>query len=202
MFNLANAKKKWRLTRGRLPIATLFAAAGVLLFAIAASGQWSGDGDWHTVDGGGGVSQGSTFTVRGTAGQPDAGTSSGETYTVRGGFWGGAAYRATAPEPANHAPSFSSTPVETAAVDVLYTYTITATDPDAGDVLTITAATRPGWLDLTQVTSRTAVLAGTPTSTGDAPVVLDVSDGQDSATQAFTIAVGDRIYLPLIVRDW
>ena len=202
MLNLADEEKEGRLTKGRLPIATLLAIASVLLFAIAASGQWSGHGDWHAVDGGGGVSQGSTFTVCGTVGQPDAGTYSGETYTVRGGFWGGAIYRASAVGPANQAPSFTSVPVGTAVVDVLYAYTITTSDPDAGDVLTITAPTRPGWLDFTQVASRTAVLAGTPTTTGDAPVVLDVTDGQDSATQAFTIAVWVRNYLPLIVKDW
>ena len=66
----------------------LAAVAGVLLLSIVAFGQGAGDGDWHTVDGGGGVSQGVTFTVRGTAGQPDAGCAAGVTYTVHGGFWG------------------------------------------------------------------------------------------------------------------
>jgi hypothetical protein len=72
--------------RERVPIAILVATVGMLLLAIVVLGQ--GDDDWHSVDGGGGVSQGNTFTVRGTAGQPDAGVSSGVTYTVRGGFWG------------------------------------------------------------------------------------------------------------------
>jgi uncharacterized repeat protein (TIGR01451 family) len=82
--------------RQRYLISTLLAAVGALLFAIISLGQGAHDGDWHTVDGGGGVSTGSTFTVRGTAGQPDAGVSSGVTYTVRGAFWGGAVYRASA----------------------------------------------------------------------------------------------------------
>ena len=77
--------------RQRSPITMLMAAVGALLFAIVSFAQGSDGGDWHSVDGGGGVSRGSTFTVRGTAGQPDAGTSSGITYTIRGGFWGGAA---------------------------------------------------------------------------------------------------------------
>jgi hypothetical protein len=47
------------------------------------------------------VSAGSTFTVRGTAGQPDAGVSSGLTYTVRGGFWGGLRDGANQPPEAN-----------------------------------------------------------------------------------------------------
>lgn len=61
---------------------------GVTFTVRGTAGQSADDGDWHTVDGGGGVSQGSTFTVRGTAGQPDAGSAVGVTYTVHGGFWG------------------------------------------------------------------------------------------------------------------
>lgn len=44
---------------------------------------------WWTVDGGGGTSQGGSYVLRGTAGQPDATSSSGGTYTLKGGFWGG-----------------------------------------------------------------------------------------------------------------
>ncbi len=44
---------------------------------------------WWTVDGGGGTSQGGSYVLRGTAGQPDAAASSGGTYTLKGGFWGG-----------------------------------------------------------------------------------------------------------------
>jgi hypothetical protein len=75
--------------RHRLWIATTIAAIAALLLGIVSFGQGTGIAIWHTVDGGGGVSQGSTFTVRGTAGQPDAGAMAGETYTLSGGFWGG-----------------------------------------------------------------------------------------------------------------
>jgi hypothetical protein len=44
---------------------------------------------WWTVDGGGGTSQGGSYVLKGTAGQPDAASSSGGTYTLKGGFWGG-----------------------------------------------------------------------------------------------------------------
>ena len=44
--------------------------------------------DWHTVDGGGGTSTGSVYSVSGTIGQPDAGKMSGGNFTVDGGFWG------------------------------------------------------------------------------------------------------------------
>ncbi|MBI3853140.1 MAG: hypothetical protein HY298_23055 [Verrucomicrobia bacterium] len=44
--------------------------------------------DWFTIDGGGGTSTGSVYSVSGTIGQPDAGpTMSGGNYSVDGGFW-------------------------------------------------------------------------------------------------------------------
>lgn len=47
---------------------------------------------WHTVDGGGGLSSGSSLSVGGTIGQPDAGVPmQGGRFSVRGGFWEGLA---------------------------------------------------------------------------------------------------------------
>ena len=43
---------------------------------------------WFTMDGGGGTSTGSGFTLTGTIGQPDAGAMSGGHFTLVGGFWG------------------------------------------------------------------------------------------------------------------
>lgn len=74
----------------RLLIAMTIAAVGALLLGIVTLGQGTGTPIWHTVDGGGGASQGDTFTVRGTIGQPDAGVLRGGSYTLSGGFWGGA----------------------------------------------------------------------------------------------------------------
>jgi hypothetical protein len=42
--------------------------------------------DWFTVDGGGGTSNGGSYALNGTIGQPDAGTLSGGSYTLDGGF--------------------------------------------------------------------------------------------------------------------
>ena len=47
------------------------------------------DLSWHTIDGGGGVSSGGTYIVRGTIGQPDAAYSAGGDYELPGGFWPG-----------------------------------------------------------------------------------------------------------------
>lgn len=73
----------------RAAVAVLCAAA----IARAASAQ-SGRGydlSWNTIDGGGGSSTGSTYTLRCTIGQPDAATFTGGTYTLGGGFWKGGA---------------------------------------------------------------------------------------------------------------
>src|SRR5690606_11617520 len=56
---------------------------------------------------------------------------------------------ASTPPPENNAPSFTSTAVEAATAGTAYGYTVQATDPDAGDVLTISAPTLPAWLTLT-----------------------------------------------------
>ena len=92
----------------------------------------------------------------------------------------------------NDPPQFTSTPVTTATENVLYTYNITASDPDTGDTLTITATTSPAWLTLTDNGNGTATLSGTPTSAevGDHPVLLRVTDASGLFdTQPFTITV-------------
>jgi hypothetical protein len=96
----------------------------------------------------------------------------------------------------NDPPSFTSTAVTTATQDQVYTYYIEVTDPDLafGDILTITATTKPGWLTLTKTGSTTATLSGTPTNAqvGDHSVILKVTDkGGLSATQSFTITVAN-----------
>ena len=93
-----------------------------------------------------------------------------------------------------------ATAVDRAVVDIPYTYHVTVFDPDAGDSLTITAHTRPAWLTLTDHGDGTATLAGTQTEAGDDDVVLQVSDGQASDTQAFTVKVRHGLYLPLVIR--
>jgi uncharacterized repeat protein (TIGR01451 family) len=92
----------------------------------------------------------------------------------------------------NDPPAFTSTPVEDATENVAYTYAITATDVDAGDVLTISAPTRPTWLTLVDNGDGTATLSGTPTiaHVGDHPVELQVRDTVGlTDTQPFTITV-------------
>ncbi len=113
---------------------------------------------------------------------------------------------------ANTPPAFTSAPVETATVGDLYTYHVTAADPDARDALVISATARPGWLTLGvhgPVTrpgqAVTATLSGLPTSAdvGANTVTLQVSDGEAVTPQTFVITVvekdGERlVFLPLV----
>ena len=90
---------------------------------------------------------------------------------------------------ANDPPVFTSTPPTTATQGVLYTYTATATDPDAGSTLTFAAPTRPAWLTLSGAT-----LSGTPAqaNVGTHNVVITVSDGTaPPVAQSFQIVVAN-----------
>ncbi|HEU4620317.1 MAG TPA: FG-GAP-like repeat-containing protein [Gammaproteobacteria bacterium] len=93
----------------------------------------------------------------------------------------------------NTAPSFTSMAVTAATVGTAYSYTATATDPDAGDTLALSATSMlPAWLALTDNGDGTATLAGTPTAAdvGEVPVDLQAKDaGGATATQSFTITV-------------
>jgi len=45
--------------------------------------------DWHTIDGGGGISTGGSFSLHGTIGQTDTMVLSGASTTLDGGYWPG-----------------------------------------------------------------------------------------------------------------
>ncbi|MCP4407848.1 MAG: tandem-95 repeat protein [Gammaproteobacteria bacterium] len=94
----------------------------------------------------------------------------------------------------NNAPVFSSTAETTATENASYLYNITASDPDAGDALTITAPNGlPGWLALTTIGNNgKGTLTGTPLDgdVGSHSVTLRVTDaGGSFADQNFTITV-------------
>ncbi len=70
---------------------TITCAAGALFAGASALGQVGPilDLSWNTIDGGGGTSTGSGFTLSGTIGQHDAGVMTGGGYEIAGGFWPG-----------------------------------------------------------------------------------------------------------------
>lgn len=91
-------------------------------------------------------------------------------------------------QPANNMPVVSSSAVTNVDEAVLYTYTLTATDADAGDTLALASVTLPAWLTFD---ATTGVLSGTPgaNDVGANSVSLSVSDGTDTVTQDFTVTV-------------
>ena len=100
----------------------------------------------------------------------------------------------------NDAPRFISDSIDPATEDTVYTYSITATDMDAGDALAITG-TYPSWLTLTDNGDGTAVLTGTPDNdaVGDHDVALTVTDAADATdTQSFTLEVANSNDAPVI----
>ena len=87
----------------------------------------------------------------------------------------------------NQPPAFTSTPGTQATVGQLYSYQVTATDPDVGDVLTYSLPTKPEEMTIGATTGR---IEWTPGQTGGANVVVRVQDqGGLFAEQSFTITV-------------
>jgi hypothetical protein len=104
----------------------------------------------------------------------------------------------------NDAPVVSSSAVTAVNEDQPYTYTIVASDVDAGDVITYTAPVKPGWLSFNPSTH---VLSGTPTNdqvgtaaTQSFDVTLRVTDLAAAFTdQTFTVTVTNVNDSPVIL---
>ena len=104
----------------------------------------------------------------------------------------------------NDDPYFTSTATTGVAEDAPYDCAVTASDDDAGDVLTITAPVLPTWLTLTDHGNGTADLTGTPSyqHVGDHPVTLRVTDTLGAmADQPFTVTVSALPLVDLVVDD-
>lgn len=92
---------------------------------------------------------------------------------------------------ANQPPVINSTPDTTATVGQLYSYQVTATDPNVGDVLTYSLPTRPEGMT---IGAATGLIAWTPTTTqvGGHSVRVEVRDqGGLTDEQGFTITVAE-----------
>ncbi|UVW62214.1 putative Ig domain-containing protein [Shewanella baltica] len=89
----------------------------------------------------------------------------------------------------NDAPTISSTAITAATQDAAYSYTFAASDTDVGDTLTLSAVTKPSWLNFN---ATTGLLSGTPgnADVGAHPVLLRVTDTDGlTADQSFSITV-------------
>ena len=75
-----------------LPLLILVLLAAWAAIALAHAPNQNYDLSWWTVDGGGHTfSTGSSYSLGGTIGQPDAGKLARGAYTLGGGFWKGGA---------------------------------------------------------------------------------------------------------------
>ena len=98
----------------------------------------------------------------------------------------------------NDAPTISSTAITAATQDAAYSYSLTATDSDTGDSLTLSAVTKPSWLSFNSVTG---LLSGTPSNAdvGSHAVLLRVTDADGlTADQSFSITVTNSNDAPTI----
>ena len=103
-------------------------------------------------------------------------------------------------EAANDAPVFTSTAILTATEDQAYQYAATATDADA-ETLTWSLTTSPSGMTI----DAAGVINWTPGEVGASGasenVVVAVSDGTDSVTQSFAIAVAPMNDAPTITSS-
>ena len=138
---------------------------------------------------------------------PDPNTSGADTFTYTVSDGNGATATATVTvtvTPVNDPPRFTSEPDTTATEGALYTYVVTATDPE-GDDLEFSSDPLPDWLSLSPGAATddgSVVLEGTPgdDDAGSYEIVLRVTDGTADTTQAFTLVVAD-VDAPPIARD-
>lgn len=87
----------------------------------------------------------------------------------------------------NSSPVIESEPVTTAKEGAVYTYDVEATDPNE-DTLTYSLTVSPTGMT---INSTTGVIIWTPASAGSYDVIVEVSDGNKSTIQLFTITVGE-----------
>ena len=93
----------------------------------------------------------------------------------------------------NDAPTIDSVAIEAVDEDAAYSYTVSASDVDGGDTVTLSCPTKPAWLTFN---AGTGVLSGTPLNanvgTGGNSVTLRATDNDGAfAEQSFTITVSN-----------
>ena len=95
----------------------------------------------------------------------------------------------------NRAPVIESTQITTAKEGAVYTYDVEATDPN-GDTLEFSLLVHP--TDMT-INPTTGVISWTPASAGSYDVTVEVSDGNKSTIQEFTIIVDEALLTSIVV---
>jgi hypothetical protein len=88
-------------------------------------------------------------------------------------------------EPENQPPVITSTAITSATVGEAYIYDVEATDPDEGDILVYALIAPAGMA----IVDTTGVISWTPAAAGTFSVIVNVSDGDLSDSQSFTVTV-------------
>ncbi len=90
--------------------------------------------------------------------------------------------------PSNHAPVITSSPVTSVTEGNVYNYNVDATDADL-DVLTYSLISAPSWLTINSLTGLISGTAPLVSSNIYYTIQVQVSDGTDTDTQSYTLAV-------------
>jgi hypothetical protein len=98
-------------------------------------------------------------------------------------------------------PVITSQPVTSTNEKALYSYTLTVTDADANDLISMEAVQLPAWLTLNHASgAKTATISGTPTrnEVGDHVIKINISDGYDMVVEQFTLTV-NKVNSPPVI---
>jgi hypothetical protein len=163
-----------------VPVVSNPDANDVLTFSIVNQPSWT---TFNTATG----------ALTGTPLAANVGTTFGIVISVSNGTWSTSlpAFNLTVNAfPINHQPVINGIPATSVSVGFMYSFAPTASDPDAGDVLTFSITNKPAWANFNASTGAltgTPVVANVGTTTG---IVISTSDGALSASlPAFNLMV-------------
>lgn len=92
----------------------------------------------------------------------------------------------------NAAPLFTSTERTDAYVNINYLYNMYFHDTDDENIVA-TAVTLPDWLTFEQYNDKSAAIYGMPTQPGSYDVIIQITDGESTTNQEFTIIVNEQL---------
>jgi hypothetical protein len=102
-----------------------------------------------------------------------------------------APFSITVSKPPNHPPVISGAPPTSATVGAQYSFTPTASDPDAGDTLAFGIANKPAWAAFDATSGRLQGMPGVGDVGTTNSIVISVHDGDNASASlgAFSIVV-------------
>jgi plastocyanin len=143
-----------------------------------------------------------TGTLTGTPADDDVGVTVGIVITVTDSAGATASLTAfsVTVSNTNDAPVITGTPTITVAQDVVYSFTPSVSDVDAGDTQTFSITNKPSW---TAFSATTGALIGTPTNddvgvTADIVITVTDSAGDTASLTAFSVTVSNTNEAPVI----